>query len=113
MHVQISESDWKRFRKLSQLALERFCSRVLSEVGQLAADTATDPHQRYLSLYKLVEARDSELGDLFNDCRRSTAFPQLARIRSFGLLTDEEFAEFSETTRGAVAVFSELFESGS
>jgi hypothetical protein len=31
---QISEADWKLFRQLHALALERFCEGVLSEVGR-------------------------------------------------------------------------------
>ena len=33
MQRTISESDWKLFRQLHALALERFCERVLSEVA--------------------------------------------------------------------------------
>jgi hypothetical protein len=45
------------------------------------------------------------LAQAFNDPRRSTAWLQLAIIRSRGLLTDEEFDRFSPETQGAVQVF--------
>ena len=35
----ISESDWRLFRKLQPLALERFCERVLSEINQISSDS--------------------------------------------------------------------------
>jgi hypothetical protein len=102
---QISEPDWKLFRRLRELALERFCERVLSEVGQLASKTGQSAHERYLAVYKLLQRRDKELAQAFDDLRRSTAWPCLAVMRSRGLLSDEEFAGFSSETRAAVQVW--------
>jgi hypothetical protein len=101
----IPESDWKLFRQLHALALERFCERVLSEVGRLASETGTSAHERYRTVYQLLQRRDRELGEAFDDLRRSTAWQQLAILRSRGLVTEEEMAGFSDETRGAVAVF--------
>jgi hypothetical protein len=98
----ISESDWKVFRQLQPIALERFCQRVLSEVGRLASDISKNSHEQYLAVFKLIERRDRELADAFNDLRRSTALEQLACIQSHELLTDEEFTRFSSQTRDAV-----------
>jgi hypothetical protein len=102
---EISESDWKLFRQVHPVALERFCERVLSDLGRLASETGKTAHERYLAVFKLLQRRDKELADAFNDLRRSTAWRQLAVIRSRGLLTEEEFARFSPETRGAVQVF--------
>jgi hypothetical protein len=101
----ISEPDWKLFRQLRALALERFCERVLSEVGQLAADAGKSAHERYLAVFQLLQSRDKELAGAFDDFRRSTAWRQLAVLRSWGLLSEEEFARFSPETRGAVQAF--------
>jgi hypothetical protein len=38
MH-EIGEPDWKLFRQLHPIARERFCERVLSELGPLASKT--------------------------------------------------------------------------
>ncbi len=105
MHNQISESDWKLLRRLQPIALDRFCEAVLSEVARLASGSAKDNHARYLKLFKLIQERDEELGEAFNDVKRSIAYLKLAHMRSLGLITDEEFADFSEETRGAVALF--------
>src|SRR5262245_22614943 len=105
MAREISESDWKLFRQLHPIALERFCERVLSEVSRLASDTDKSTHERYVAVYKLLQRRDKELAEAFDDLRRSTARRQLAVIRSRGLLTEEEFARFTPETRGAVQVF--------
>ena len=109
MERRICESDWMRLRQLRPLALDRFCQRVLSEVIRLSADDATSSHERYLAVSQLIEERDSELAAAFDGLRRSTAFVQLARLRSLGLVTDVEFAGFSAETQGVVAVFLEMW----
>lgn len=98
----ISESDWKIFRQLRELALERFCERVLDELVRAAKQEGKSSHQRYLAIYKLIEERDEELADAFENPRRSAALLQLAIIRRRGLLTDEDFARFSDETRKVV-----------
>ena len=109
MERGIHESDWKLFRKLQPLALDRFCQRVLAEIGQLVADAGKSDHERYLAVYKLLQGRDEELADAFNDPRRSTAVIQLARIQFQELLSDEEFACFSPETRASVERLLELW----
>jgi len=101
----ISESDWKLFRQLRAIALDRFCERVLSEIGRLTADAGKSAHERYVAVFQLLQQRDRELAEAFNDLRRSTAWRQLAVLRARGLLTEEEFARFSPETRGAAQIF--------
>lgn len=103
MSIDFPESDWKVFRRLERIALERFCERVLSQVTSIASDSSRSHHERYLDVYKLVQSQDRELGAAFNDLKRSTALWKLARIDSLGLLSDEEFGELSEETRERVA----------
>ena len=71
---QIAESDWKIFREIHPVALARFCERILGEVMRLADDTGTPSHERYLLVYKLIQQRETEIADAFNDMRRSTAY---------------------------------------
>jgi hypothetical protein len=105
---QIPESDWKIFRQLQPLALERFCQRVLDEVSQVAADTGKSSHERYLEVFRLLQKQDKELASCFDNPRRSDALFQLARIVFQGLLTDEEFARFSPETRAWVQRLRDL-----
>jgi hypothetical protein len=109
MERRISESDWKLFRKLQLLALDRFCQRVLAEVSRLAVETGKSSHERYLAVFKLLQQRDEELADAFNNPRRSAILVQLARIQFHELLTDEEFAGFSSDTRASVEMFLEMW----
>lgn len=102
---EIKESDWKVFRKMHPVAVERYCERVLAESESLRRDPSRSAHERYRALYRLFRERDKELARLFDDFRRSTALFQIAAIKARGLFTDEEFAQFSEETQNVVAVF--------
>ena len=102
MTPQIKESDWRRLRRLSPLALDRFCERVLGEIALLASTSNRNHHERYLKIYRLLKKRDRELGDAFDDQRRSNAILKLMTIKSLDLLTDEEYSGFSEETRARV-----------
>ena len=94
MH-DIKESDWKIFKPLRALALERFCERVLGEIGSISSDSAKSSHERYVAIYRLVRDRDKEIEPRFDHLRRSTAVQQICSFRSRDLLTEEELRAFS------------------
>jgi hypothetical protein len=102
MFDRISETDWKIFKPVRELALERFCERVLAEAERIRADTGKSQHGRYIELYRLMRDRDKELAQVFDHLRRSTAVMQLAAFRSLGLVTDEEYMRFSAPTREVI-----------
>jgi hypothetical protein len=82
MSDEIPEADWKTFRELRTVALERFCERVLAELVKLATDSPGSNHERYLAVYQLIKKRDKELAGAFDDFRRSTAVRQIAISRA-------------------------------
>ena len=108
MSQHIPESDWKVFRKLRGKALERFCERVLSDIRHLVSDNTRSFHDRYLEIYKLIDARDGELARVFDNPRRSQAVLQLSLIHSHDLLESDELARFTSETRSAIDSISEL-----
>lgn len=99
----IAESDWKYLRKLQPVLLDRYCRQILSEVAKTASKHEEAAHPRYLAVYKLIQQRDRELGQMFNDMRRSHALLGILLLRRNGLLTDEEFAGFGDETKNQVA----------
>lgn len=107
MSREIKESDWKLLRQFHAVTLERFCQRVLSEIVSINSDDTKSSHQRYLDIFGVIERRDREIAQTFNDLRRSTALVHLAAIQSRGLLTEDEFLRFSQETRGIVEVLLE------
>jgi hypothetical protein len=110
MEIHFPESDWKLFRQLRELALERFYQRAMDEICQCASDEDKSCHERYLAVNRLVRDRDERWEEVFNNPRRSSVRIQLARIRMDGLLTDEEFARFSDECRASVQIFVDLWQ---
>lgn len=99
----MKESDWKRLRDLKPIALDRFCGRVLADIERVSSDAAATSHQRYLAVYDLIQQRDKQLGRMFDGLSRSSAMGKLLLMHRAGLLTEDEFALFSEEIRSVVA----------
>lgn len=98
----VRESDWKIFRELQQIALERFCKRTLDEVQTILGDGSRTHHERYLHVFRLLRKRDDELAHAFNDPRRSRMIGQLVAIHAYGLLEPAELARFTKGTRDTI-----------
>jgi hypothetical protein len=102
MSTDLPEPDWKVFRKLREVALGRFCERILAEVERIASDTKQGSHARYLAIFKLIQERDDQIARAFNNPRRSVALLQLGQMISLELIHDEELRSFSPPTQGAL-----------
>ena len=103
----IPERDWKLFRQLQPIALERFCENVLSAIHDISRSNQS-AHERYLRVFKTVRNQDKELATLFNNPRRSNAWLQLSLIHSHELLTLEEMQRFSPETQQRVSDLAKL-----
>jgi len=110
----IPESDWRHFKRVHQVLLERFCQRALDDLAAMLRARQGSAHDQYRRAYELLERRDEELARAFDDFRRSTAVMQLAIMRRMGLLSDEELRVFSEQTQQTVRGMNSLrdFEPG-
>ena len=108
MSSDILESDWRRFKEVHARLLERYCSRGLEEVVAASGGIEGSAHDRYLKIHQLIQTRDEEMANAFNDFRRSTAVMQLGIMRRMKLLTDEELSLFSEQTRVRVEGIASL-----
>src|SRR5436190_21704121 len=108
MSADFPESDWRRFKEVHTTLLERYCRRILEEVAGATRDAGGSAHDRYLKVYKLIEERDKQMANAFDDFRRSTAVMQLGIMRRMKLLTDEDLTMFSEQTRARVEGIASL-----
>src|ERR1700692_3109154 len=84
MSGAIPEADWRVFRSLHPIWIDRFCKRVNGELLRALSDDSRDAYQQYLAAYKLMHKRDKEIASAFDDFRRSTAVFQIAIIRKLG-----------------------------
>lgn len=108
MSPDIPESDWRQFKVVHKVSLERFCQRVLDEVTRAATPGQGTAHEKYLQIYQLIQKRDDELARAFNDFRRSTAIMQLIVMRRMGLLADEDLRRFTAQTQGTIEDIASL-----
>ena len=106
MSCTISERDWKVFRELRQVALERLCEKILAQAQSLIVDPHNSSHQRYLNLYQLINKRDDDIASGFNDFRRSTALLHMGVIHAMGLWRDEELHQFSQEALQILALYA-------
>ena len=91
-------------RDLKPVLLDRYCRRILSEFEKIASKHDEPAHPRYLALFKLVDERDRELGDMFNDLKRSNAIFKILFLRQNGVFTEAEFAGFSDETKSRITL---------
>jgi hypothetical protein len=105
MAHSVSESDWKVFRELRQDALERLCDKIVAEAKAEVERSKKSSHEKYLSLYKLMNKRDDDISRAFNDFRRSTALMQIGIIHSMGLFTAEELRRFSPEALEIIEIY--------
>lgn len=104
---QIPERDWKAWRRLSADALERFCERVLDEIGAFRKPSGS-AHSRYLELFRYLHDRDDEMAEVFNDQRRSNAYLQIATAVRMRIVSPEELTVFSTETKELVEALSAI-----
>jgi hypothetical protein len=103
----IPEADWKVFRQLHSVWLDRYCTKVNEQIKRLLSQSELSPHDRYLKVYRFIHDKDKELGSAFNDFRRSTAIMQIIMIKNLGVITEEELGRFSEPTHKSVTEWTE------
>lgn len=105
--MDMHESDWRVFRRLHSIALERFSQRALEEVRK-AAGCTTNYHDCYRRVYRLLRDHDKRMAAAFDGPARSNAVVLLANIIGEGLLTDEELKQFSDETQARLKAINEL-----
>jgi hypothetical protein len=103
MPHEIAESDWKRFRPILERAVDRFFAAAVEELRACLADSSHSARQQFHATADLAGRRKKELADLVDGVRRSNCVVCIAALRYRGLITDDEFAQFSPALRDAIA----------
>ncbi|WP_085683618.1 MULTISPECIES: hypothetical protein [unclassified Pseudomonas] len=101
--MSISESDWKKYKELRKLALDRFCQGVLAETRTVAQNGALSAHARYLTLYRLIRSRDKDMAMTFDGLSRKDAWLSLRLMVAHNLLTDAELSVLSDKMREIIS----------
>jgi hypothetical protein len=108
MSLDVPEPEWKHFRKVREVALQVLCQRILDEIDEVNRDMSRTAHERYLAVFALIGRRNEDIAIAFDNVRRSTFYQQLASMRYQDLLTEEQWAGFSESTRERVEGLIEI-----
>lgn len=103
MPPTITESDWKRFKEIHELARERFAERCLNHLQYHLSDTTVAASDRFFQTKEALLARAKQFATLFDEFRRSTALTQVVLMRAEKLISDEEMLRFSDDFRNSVA----------
>ena len=106
--MHIAEADWKRLRKLKEVALDRLCAAILHECRDITVAEGQTTHERYLALFRHIRERDADVANAFDGLSRSTAVQRLAAMCALDLVAEEELAEFSPDTQRSVRSLLEL-----
>lgn len=108
MSSDISESDWRHFKNVHRVLLDRYSARVLADLTAMVSTNEGTAHERYLRIYEWIQLKNEDMARAFDDFRRSTAIMQLGILRRMGLLTDEELSAFSPQTQARVRGIASL-----
>ena len=107
----MKESEWKKFKRLKDICLERYCKSVLEESMTICQHEKKPNHDRYIELYQLMRKRDKELGKAFDGLSRNLAHIQLLTMYRMELVTDEELDEFEPETKDHIRETLRIFNS--
>lgn len=101
--MRIIESDWKSFKELRKLALDRFCQGVLADAKTITEHGALSAQARYGMLYRLMRDRDNDIVRTFDRYSRYSALMALRMMVRHDLLTDAELSVLSEAALEEIA----------
>jgi hypothetical protein len=99
MSRDILESDWKVFKKLHPIAMERFFQRAVKEMRPLLDIDGTPAKDQFWDVLNLATERRKLAATLFDGPSRSSAILLIAGIARHKLVTEEELAGFSAEAR--------------
>jgi hypothetical protein len=108
MTGSIPEKDWKYLRSIEAELLADLCRRINQSAAEILRSEFGSEHEKYLKLYKHIEASDRIVADCFNDWRRSNLRLKLPLLRRHKLLTAEHISNLSDETRELLDRFAEL-----
>ena len=100
----INEADWRLWRKVANVACERFCEQTLAKIMETAS-SKEDVFDRYGIVKAILRDTDKKLENAFSPVRRSTALQQLAYAVAEGMVSRQELAQFSDEAQQVVKLW--------
>lgn len=91
-------ADWKHFKYVRELALQRLCERALNDMVETASNSSVSHHERYLAVYRKIKDYDKQIASAFNILSRSRMLMQLVGMYRLNLIEESEVDGFSAET---------------
>lgn len=110
MSNNIQQSDWKHFKTVREQALQRLCERALDYLVNIASDSSSTCHERYLDVYRRIQEYDKQIAYGFNDLSRSKMLQQIAIARTLDLIDDDQMGKFTQETQDSVSALTQFGE---
>ena len=99
MAHELPERDWKYLRSIQKDLLDELCWRVNQKAAAIVSSKTETDHDKYLKLFKHIEASDRIIAECFDDWSRSKLWLRLISLRNHKLLSEEQIANLSEECR--------------
>jgi hypothetical protein len=99
MRGPLPERDWKYLRSIEKALLSELCRRINQRAVEIVQASSGSDHEKYLALFKHIEASDRIVGDCFDDWRRSNLDLKLRFLCRHQLITVEQILNLSDETR--------------
>lgn len=95
----VPEKDWKLFRKLESELTASACEMIFKQVEEIAGNRSGKEHQSYLDLYRLIEAEDLKIAEMFNNPTRNNVLMKIVALKNHEVLSDAQLELFSKETQ--------------
>ncbi len=107
MHRKVPEADWREFRKLREVALEKLSGQILDDVVRVCTDHSGSAHDRYLEVWRILRNRDRDMAGAFDSLSRSRMIQHLAAMIALGLLEVGDLEHMSHDTQELIRLLME------
>jgi hypothetical protein len=95
MDRDITERDWKVFRELHAIAMDRFFENAVKEMQPMLWQKNKIAQERFWDALTYAKEQRKQAADVFDGMRRSTAVFQAGLMYARHLLTKEEISRFT------------------
>ena len=99
MSVSLPERDWKYLRAVKDQLLANLCRSINESAVQIVQTGGLTEHEKYLKLYRHIEASDKIVAECFDDWRRSNLWLKVVLLCRHKLLSDEHLKSLSNELR--------------
>jgi hypothetical protein len=108
MSLDIAECDWKVFKELHAIAMDRFFEETVKQMQPLLWTKNKTAQERFWAALDYATERRKLAARLFDDPRRSAAIMMAAALYAREIMTEEELSRFGPETREKIRTIADI-----